>query len=102
MSALRSNLSLRLSACLWAAAAAPALLAAQPDDRANDPIVTVKTVTDDALIGRLLEFSLDGDLLIAADDRDRLLRYCTEDVVRVVTERRFRPAATDAARLELI
>jgi hypothetical protein len=78
-----------------AVCAGPAAIAGQPS-------VVIKTVTDDAVAGRLVEFSLGGGLVILPDGEDKPRRFDTADVVQIVTDERPVSLVPGAARVELV
>ena len=68
---------------------------------ADESLVTVKTVTDDTISGRLVEFSLERGLVLYPDDGDGPRHFPARDVVHIITDRDPIGKDPDSVRLEL-
>jgi len=86
---------------VWAFAAFCALWTALPAG-AGPSAVVVKTVSEDAISGRLVEFSLDHGLVVHSDDQDQPRRIATGDVVQILTDEPSLSLLPQAVRLELV
>lgn len=72
-----------------------------PFTLADEPLVTVRTVTDDSISGRLVEFSLERGLVLYTEDGDGPRHFPAEDVVHIVTDRHPVGPDPESIRLEL-
>ncbi|HUU82470.1 MAG TPA: NPCBM/NEW2 domain-containing protein [Phycisphaerae bacterium] len=94
-SATRFRLTARLAVGVTAALTSPVALA-------DDSLITVKTVKDDAISARLVEFSLVRGLTLYTDEGGEPRHFPTPDVVHIISDQGTASRATDAVRLELI
>ena len=86
--------AVRLTACLCAACCGSLAFG-------REPAVTVKTVTDDALAGRLIEFSTERGLVLDSDETGEARRVAAEDIVHIVVNNKTVPVPRDDVQVEL-
>lgn len=81
---------------------APVLPGPAANVLASEFSVTVKTTTDPALQGQLVEFSLTGGLVVQGDHQATPQTFATADVVEIVVDNPALAPQADAVRLELL